>query len=253
MKRITKGWVVAVVAAVGLLGAGVRGAAADVLYTTDFEPATFSTGTINGQDSWFVTGGNGGGDIVDVGGAHGQVLDVFTPDGSGWGNNVGRAVTNSTKQYVQILMDFSIAADGSFFWFMDNRNVGGSVIAALDWEGSAWGSQLAYNDATPTHTTMPWTAGTWYRFGMEVDMQTGLIVGANLDGTWQDVTDDAGLGAVTYDAFVWGQYSESGVGHLYIDNLSFTDSDAKVSPEPATMVLFGLGSAGLTLIRRRRA
>jgi hypothetical protein len=225
-------------------------AQAGVLYSTGFESGEgFSLGDINGQNNWVA--GIGGGSVVADGGN--WILDLPTP-ADNWGPNVSRVNTESTERYAIVEMDFKISETAKHFWFMDNDD-GGSVLASLDWE-TGWGAgRVAYTSSSPGIPMMVWQPDTWYHFGMEVDQNTGLITAANYDGVWKADNDTVGVSGAL-DRFVIGTLGEGGVGHLYMDNLSVTDSDTPVSiPEPASIVAFAIGVIGLVglLTRRRRA
>ena len=220
-------------------------AQAGVLYNTGFESGEgFSSGDINGQNGWVA--GTGRGSVVADGGN--WVLDVpMSADVQG--GSVSRINTNASQRYLVIEMDFKIVGDGRSRWFMDNDD-GGIVLASLGWETGA------NTDSRPGGAQMRWTAGKWYHLGMEVDQTTGLVTAVNHDGVWIAEDDTVGVSGAL-DRFVFRGNSKGGGGHLYIDNLSVTESDTRVPvvPEPTGMAALAIGVVGLVgfMIRRRSA
>jgi hypothetical protein len=246
---------VMMVAAVLVLAGGVSVSRADSLFSTDFE--SLSVGTIDGQDSWVSTADSG--QIVDLGGTHGMVLDVLS--GPYWDqSDTVRDYTPGTNRYALVEMDFQIVSEGKYYWFNDNDSFDPNIsIHGMQWE-SSWTGDLDANQVwsnappgLPRSERLHVTVGTWYHFGIVVDQNSpSHIVYVNQDGTWklEDSNDDISLAGQLSRFIIRGGAGDDTTGHLYIDNLSISDSDALI-PEPATLTLLAFG-AGALLLRRRR-
>jgi len=225
-------------------------ASADIWYTSNgFEPTTFTTGPLNGQDGWGAGGGGGGGvqplvvtapDPVlgmqavrlQVGTTQGDLSemhrDIADPLAAGW-------------QIVTVSFDIyrNVQAQNLWWWWYD----AGEPTYGLQWDLSQATHPFGWSTGagqTPTvfgqyaNLTMEWnfqtsTASSWYN---------GVLVDNNIP--------ISGITSFTGWQIQLGHDSDTGTpGDLvFIDNFAIT-----VSPEPGTLTLLALG--GLALLRRR--
>jgi hypothetical protein len=217
---------------IGLAVALVGGSAwADDLYVTDFE--SFSLGNVGGQYDW-VAITDADGQIVDDGTGN-KVLQVTASSG-GWGDDLGRGYNStSTKQYLTIEMDFQVVDEEDGYWFMDNNTTPGvgpeTIMWGEDWNNGWIPTDVVFSNARPGLPLTPYTIGTWYHVGIEIDQQAREILRFNVDGTWVDDDDSAGITApAQLSRFVFRSSSPTAGTRLWIDNLSITDRDAGGGP-----------------------
>jgi hypothetical protein len=214
---------------VALLLAG--GAAAEVLYQTDFEG--MSLGTIDGQDSWTVGGGSGSSTdamVVDDGGGN-KVLQLVA--GVDWGDLVRRAYdAPSTRRFLVVTMSFH-TWDGGGYWFMDNWHPGGGVPP----DALYWWSASASSSASPGIGAMPFSPDDWHTVGIQVDQDLGQITGFMLDGVWYGEDDSTGAAPPGRHEFL----DFAGIGNeerLWVDDLAIVDSDTPAACFPLLWVEF---------------
>jgi hypothetical protein len=149
-------------------------------------------------------------------------------------------------------------ASGSYAWVLVGATYNaGSLYTAADW--------MANNTLTfdVTRLTSEWTATSNQYSRMHVAMTTNLVGQTTITPSagvvyWTGLNSNVMTATVDYSAYKAAQSGTpswikiilgtqasgwSTMGNYYIDNVRLT-------PEPATMALFGLG--GLALLRRRR-
>ncbi len=117
---IKLGTIATTVAILTLLGSAMPKASAGVIYQTGFEPPTFSTGTLNGQDSWYTTGASTTQTVVETSTVKSGLQAVgITPSGAN-GVVVGGSRSSSYNAANQILtfgIDVFLSATGTKnFW-----------------------------------------------------------------------------------------------------------------------------------------
>jgi hypothetical protein len=233
---------------VGLLVAASAALAAGY-NSNGFEPTTFVTGPLNGQDGWVGTGAGGGFEPAvvtspdPVEGTQAVKLSVPNTQGAASTMHMGIApVTPGPGVVVTVSYDVYRhqndlgKTQNLWWWWVDagtptyglQWDIGGTLPAG--WNPGA-GSATTIYDAW-TNITQEWDFGTgiyksWYN-GVAVDTNVAITEITTLTGWEISLAHDAG--------------TEAGEDTAWIDNFSIT-----VVPEPAALMLLGLGA----LLRRR--
>jgi hypothetical protein len=244
----------AAVAAVAFLAGSA--AQATVIYSSDFEAPTYTTGLLAGQDGW-ATFGSGAAVTVD---------DGFAISGAQSAKITGAGAGGQTGPYHH---DHSA---------IDKLTVSADILltgstADRSWQFSAIGAGLAgftggidIDAGTNNIRAITSGFGVIGTFSRDVVHTVDLLLdygtstyGVRLDGTTLatglafcgDNGPCAGSGAVEYDTLLFDTFGSGGADAGYIDNILVQSTAV---PEPAAWALmlagFGLGGAAL---RRRRA
>jgi hypothetical protein len=253
-----------------------------------FEPATYSTGAIEGQDGWYNPLTGGGGYVSPNDGTQVASNPTGGAQFAGMVNNKG---TNARTEH---LFDFSSASTWTVsydillknFSTTDSENTAGSFslqnasestygfLAALGWmnEGvptSAWAAVYYVADSGGTAgqkiAWMNLAQDHWYRQTTVFDISTKQILSASLtdltgSSTFSTLTPTdwyfIGGAASTFtpDAIRLFAGGDTVTGNATgWDNISLDSPTAGVPgvPEPATVVMAGAALAALALWRRR--
>ena len=177
-------------------------------YATDFE--SFTQGTVDGQDSWWISGVPtlDDGTIVDDGTGN-LVLQVLA--GAGWGDEVGRHFVPAYRRYLVAEMEFQTKDGGSPFWFMgiDNLAEGDCIF---------WWAEAVSTDANPGTGGFHIAQDAWHHVGLEVDQYSRQITAFRLGRTWIPVDDSGSIA----DPAQLLRFFYRGLGNeerLWIDNI----------------------------------
>ncbi len=200
------------------------------LYSTDFEAPTFSLGTVDGQDGWWLAQAIPADGMIIDDGTGNQVLQVTASQG-GWGAGNKRTLDNpSAKRYVVSELDFRMPTGPSdAFWFMGNRFTNGQPTEAIFWDVDMYGvaGRSVFAAIAPEENRTPMAHGrdTWYHVGIEFDQQIKKTLRLNFDGVWYEQTDTPDTPNEMTD-FNFRCYSDDIGNLLWIDNLRIMDRDA---------------------------
>ena len=93
----------------------------------------------------------------------------------------------STRRFLVISMWFMTQDGGGPFWFMDNWH-------ASDVDSIFWWQNLVRTNANPGIGDHWFPQGEWHQVGIEVDQDSGMIVGFMFDGYWFTEDDSSGAG-----------------------------------------------------------
>lgn len=257
-------WIVA-----GLVGLGC----AQAQYSTGFESPPFTSGGLNGQDSWTSGGAVSvlrASEIETALDASGLTIDsaVHSGDqallvsGSGGGITSRRAIAGF-ESYTSVLLDVWVCPLGpradvgatslgnTFLVLEDSSNATAGRAAAFrfgyyDNGSGAAAPHLDYaSNATGIwqDTGVAWAAGTWYNIQMNVDFATQTY-GISLDG--------AALNTDPIAFYSGNPVSSFGAVRIYrgSNQAGMLVDDLVVIPEPGALSLLILG--GCALMCRRK-
>ena len=261
MNTTSKGLLRAGQAAVLIAAAvGAAPATAATLYSTGFEPPTFTTGQLAGQDGW-----------QEVPGASAavQVENAFALTGTQAFDVVPALASTQDGGFRTVATTASIVTQSADIWLSSSSTETKYQFAATGpfLVGFAGGIDILPTD--PVNNTIQAISGSfpvigtfardrWNHVDMTLNYATQTFAVA-LNGT----TLASGLafcgsnngctGAVVanyadgvFDAFHTPNVNDIG----FLDNYSVTSLDV---PEPASILVLGIGLAGLCVGRRRRA
>ena len=238
------------------LAAGVSGAAqAGLPYSTGFEPPTFSSGPIAGQDGW----------------------NTFSASGQGALAAVTTAAALSGTQSLGVSATAAAQTGG----FYDFGATGGATTLVMsgDIMVDSAGSNAEYQFATLGPGLFPFASGIDWATGTIIAITAGFpVIGTFSSNVWHHVEIDSNLATQTFDVRLDGATLASGLafcgdnsgcaggpvttlenaffdtfggqtaGAGYLDNFSLS-----AAPEPAAwaLMLAGFALAGAALRRRR--
>jgi hypothetical protein len=265
-RLIRRDWL-AVAAAAALLSAGADARAATI-FSQDFE--TNSAGWFGASAGGSIARVPSGGGVLGVtsadGSFHGEVT-TGAANGSGSFTNFGGYSTvwpvGGFTQSLDIYIDPAAGGIGDR-WFLDNAiqqdtggwleagGVGAEKTGAAEWSLVADYDGAGYPGGGIQITTAGWYTieSEWVEIGFEVQRKTRIynsIGGLLYDDTslppFQDLAD---VGGWMYGWVGLSSGSASNGFTLAIDNSGLT-----AVPEPGTLMLLGLGLAGVAAHRRR--
>lgn len=222
-----------------------------------FEPATFGTGALAGQDGWTGAGGGGGAapEVVTIPALGTQSVKLAAPDVQGATSSMDHAIGKvlaSSGAIVTVSYDIyrpSVAEGQSvqnmWWWWWD----AGEPTYGLQWDMGPTTAPHGWNPGAGSaatvldrfaNLTMVWNftekkAYSWYD-GVLVDNGIPITNITELTGWTINLGHDAATG--------------SGAAVAYIDNLSI---DVQVIPEPGSLLALASGLLGFGgfLLRRR--
>ena len=230
---------------------GAREASATVIYSTGFESATYTTGTLKGQNGWYGTDLTGTVEDTTVfAGSQAVEYDASNATNLG-GQNINYQDVSASGQgsSVQVTDEFYYSsADSSVIWqALATFGTGGFLGSLVVYNGDAY-----LNSTVPGSPSVAVTAGAWHTYAMDFNFATGMQ-SAFVDGT--QIGTDAAFSSSTaltrvgigINAVIYGT---SPTSQGYVDNLSITSA----TPLPASLPLLasGLGFLGLLGWRTKR-
>jgi hypothetical protein len=234
-----------------LMAAIPETALATVLYSTGFEPPTYSAGALPGQDGWSQDIGPAG--IVDVqtgtvfagsqaAAFHSQPgLPIFTRVGhfAPYDTSLGDSIVE-----LEMRAFFSSSGDPSL-WRPFAAFSGTEAIGGIDVRTDG---QVSVFSATYFDTGVFLSRDTWYELGLSFDFGTRTL-SASLDGV--PVASGLGFAGSVVDpqfAAFTVEVIESGSDTMFFDDVTVST----VSPVPSPSTLWLMLAGGAVLIRSRR-
>lgn len=238
-----------------LLGGGA--AQATVIYQTDFEAPTYSTGPLGGQNGWATFGNAAASSVTSVGAIDG--LQSALVDSSLTAGQTGPFRADpSAIQKITVSADIMLT----------------SSAADRSWQFSAIGPGLLgftggidIDAGTGTIHAITSGFGAIGVFSRDVTHRVDLLLdygsstyGVKLDGSTLatglafcgDNGPCNGSGPVSYSDLLFDTFGAHGADKGYLDNILVQSTPGV--PEPATWALSLLGFAGLgSMLRRKRA
>jgi len=228
--------------------AGSAAAGPIVVYQCGFEAGEagdvgqyYQTGPLDGQDGWVADEDAVVQDALACAGTQALLMTAngpMVPD--------GMLVAEQTfdnplpRHLVTVSQDVNISHDWQATWVIALM-AGGDVqhTVAFDWLGGIF---VDYVDTGHT-----WTAGACVPLVMAIDFQTG-IADVSYDGTLISSAAISGTSSLGTDRIVilTDNYSDGTDSTMVYDDLLI-----QAIPEPATMVLLGLGLLGIVVRRTR--
>jgi hypothetical protein len=218
---------------------------AGVLYSTGFEPPTYTTGALAGQDGW--TGTLGTVETATVFGATQAV--GYDATGAPFLSQLfnSHAVPGGQGSLVEVTDEFLVsAADRNVNW--ENLTLFGNASFVAEFviiDGIvglvSLGNLLG---------TMPVTVGAWHDYELDVNFATDMVAGyvdGNLIGAGSFGAANTALTVVDLGINNTNGLSTS---QAFVDNLSITAVTAV--PEPSAVVLWAVGLSVLCLSARIR-
>lgn len=247
------------VCALGMVLAGLNAASAraQVLQSTNFEPPTFTTGDLEGQNGWTSSGtatSDPGTAIIQTAIAKGtQALKIDTAPLFDAQNFFFKPNLNfdATGKKVNVTFDINIQPRSNAANPADRSTFVVGLFApdgtAITFAGVADDGSIYYNDAAGGTTftlanPITQTSG-WNTIGYTADFTTGKV-SLSLNGSALPIADaviDPAAGNVIADLDIVA--FPSGYDQAVFDNIVVQ------APEPGTFALMGVGALGL--LRRR--
>jgi len=233
----------------GTLAAATLSAGAAVVYDSNgFESPTFSTGNLNGQDSWGVNYTSSAVQVqTAVVRSGSQAVEAQRTADNPSSCYVERGITATTglvEVKASLRVDNTVNSAGYFDAFYvsksDTNNDRETIL--YFWSNG----NINVFDGGTERTVSTWTAGNWYDIDFVFDT-TAQTFDLAINGSTV-ATDYAFLNAsaTSVNTLIFQEYGGQAGSKLYIDNVSVA-----VVPEPAALSLLLLG--GWVLAHRRRS
>lgn len=244
--------------AAGVLPAGQVDAA--VLYSSSFNPPTYTSGALVSQDGWNQTGTTATNPVqVNVAGSNGSV--VLGPTGQDVNHGLSTSITSGSVYYGADINLSAVQTGDYFLHFAASTTDTSTFVGRLFAQAATGGYVLGLTtgSGTPTYGTTVIPLNTTVRVIARYDLVpgTGNDTGAlfvnptgTTEGTPYAVATTVGTDATTIGSINFRQGGTSSSPSLTIDNLSVATTYAEVVPEPSSLVL--LPAAGLLALRTRR-
>ena len=211
-----------------LFSLGVH-ARAGVIYQTGFEPPTYTTGQLQGQDGWF----NSTVPVVETTTVHsGAQAAAFSAVGLVGQNTARHALSydsgSDPNGVVQLQAWAFLSGTGTLSrWDIFAAIGDGGFLAQLLVIGNT--ARLGTAGFTG-NTIVPLAA--WNQFNLDLDFHSQLAT-AYVNGQLIGQSSFAGTTQHTLTEFAYGMNSLPGTDQLFLDDLSITSA----VPEPASVIL----------------
>lgn len=222
-------------------------AQATVIFQTGFEAPTYTTGTLNGQNSWGISPvpvvesgvANSGSQAVQVAatGTTGQNLDdhglsytaIGNPENVVTFNIAFMQSTTGTSSLWDVMAVFGSPA-------FIGQVLQGNGVATLDGLGSV---------AVDT--------GVWNDYQMVLNFTTQTTT-AYVNGQFiaNEAFENPATGLNPFQGIAFGINSSPGTDTGYFDDLSIVSSAAVPEPSSSTLLAIGLAAATLLIVRKTR-
>lgn len=226
--------------------AGLPVMASMVYDSNGFESPTFTTGNLNGQNSWGV---NYTASAVTVETAvvrsGQQAVEAQRIAGNTSSCYVERGITATTglvQVKASLRINDMVASSGYFdAFYVSKSGTGSDRETILYFYGNG---NIRVFDGGTERTVSTWTAGNWYDVDFLFDttaQKFNLAINGSTVATNYSFLNAT---ATSVNTLIFQEYGGQAGSKLYIDNVQV------LIPEPAALALFGLGA---TLVLRRRS
>lgn len=228
---------------VAFTGAALAPAQSTIIYQTGFEPPTFSTGPLNGQNNWQAIGPASSAVIETAVVKTGLQAVQVSPSAASLDGASRAAAYNAANEILTFSVDANLSATGtpSFWTVLDSQYITTAAYGNIDFNIDQTGQMHIFAMGTDNPTSAFITRGTWNHYELDVNFFNSTI-SAFYNGTpilhsAPFVPTGATLKAYAFDSQAG---SLSGTDQAYFDNWSVTAA-APTTPTILPQFAFGGG------------
>jgi hypothetical protein len=177
--------------------------------------------------------------------------DASVPSGQYAGYSIfGNMGTTLGASNSFALKEWTLAGAGALLGTSGNWGANGTSGGTLVNGSGATTGAAGYNSATQYTMTWTFTRGSSNDLKIEVTMAGSGLIGTGLIDT--GVFDDPSPNSFTFDTFDFRPSTPATTATSFDTTLFEVQGPLATVPEPASMVLFGLGAAALSMVQLRR-